>query len=261
MAEIWTEHEIGVGESALFRLGMLRLHAARGEHDWSLAWRWASDAVVGGPDLAEGPGEDALRRSFAFPHSQGPLRLSPVLADRPVIVRPAQDITVAPQALVQLYVTTSLWVNVAAEGGAEPLLELPCVQPKETWFGPSTMEGERCYAGRLPLRPHHEALAGIAHRAITPLLIRNRSAEPLPVLRARLPVPRLTLFRARDGGFWTSRVSVLRREGSDDVEVEVLPRAPDEAGQAAQVASARDRAAAGVVSRALGSVFSHSFIP
>ncbi len=52
MAEIWTEHEIGVGESALFRLGMLRLHAARGEHDWSLAWRWASDAVVGGPDLA-----------------------------------------------------------------------------------------------------------------------------------------------------------------------------------------------------------------
>ncbi len=266
MSEIWTQHEIGVGEGACFQLGQLCLWARRSAHDWSLAWQHleqpAQVAMTVRPwPTDEPPGDSAQLRSFAFPHSQGPLVVSPMLADRPVIVRPQHEITVAPKALVQLYLTTALWVDLRAEGGVEPLMELPSVLPKPTWFGPSTLEGELCYAGRLPLRHHGADLVGLSHRAITPLLIRNRSSEPLQVQRFRVPVPRLSLFQAKDGGFWTSRVSVLRREGGEHVDVEVLPRAPDEAGDARLVAAARSRGADNVVSRALGSVFSQSLIP
>lgn len=267
MSEIWTQHDIPVGEGAIFHLGVLRLLATRGVHDWSLAWLHLPEPGPPVMSVERPAGLEALgagtpkRRTFAFPHSQGPLALFPALADRPVIVRPAYDITIAPQALVQLFVTTSLWVAVHAEGGAEPLMELPCTPPKETWFGPNTTTGERCYAGRLPLCHDTTGFVGMVHRAVTPLLIRNRSAEPLAVERFRVPVPRLTLFRAADGGFWTSRVSVVRREGADEVDVEVLPRAPDEAHKAVLVAPARDRGGPGVVSRALGSVFAHSLIP
>lgn len=266
MSEVWAQQALELDEQAVFRVGQLRLLVARGLHDWSLAWSYGADDLA--PALAvsrseglEVLGDGVQRCSHAFPHSQGPLVLAPLLADRPVIVRPVHDVVIAPHALVQLYVTTSLWVGVGVEGGEQTLSELPCVRPKQTWFGPNTLEGELCYAGRLPLCHHAEGCAGQPHRAITPLLIRNRSSAPLAVLRARLPVPRISLFRTKDGGFWTSRVSVVRKEGSDEVDVEVLPRAPDEAGGAALVAPARVQGGEGVVSRTLGSVFSHSLIP
>ncbi len=266
MSEIWAQHALDVGDGAELHAGMLRLWVGRGVHDWTLGWRYAPegrDPVMAVVLSADEPAldDEVQRCSYAFPHSQGPLVLAPMLADRPVIVQPMHELTVAPRSLVQLYVTTSLWVGVRAEGGEQLLRELPLVQPKQTWFGPSTIEGEWCYAGRLPLMRLAEGISSRPHRATTPLLIRNRSTEPLAVVRARLPVPRLSLFRSPDGGFWTSRVSVVRREGSDQVEVEVLPRAPDEAGQAVLVAPARDQGSDNVVSRALGSMFSHSLIP
>ena len=84
----------------------------------------------------------------------------------------------------------------------------------------------------MPLRHDATACGDPPYRAVTPLLIRNRASQALAVERVRLPVPRLTLHCAKDGVFWTSRVSVLRREGSEEVDVEVLPHAPREAGDA-----------------------------
>jgi hypothetical protein len=266
MIRIFTQHELAVGERMRLGVGLLDLLVCRGGHGWTLSWR---HEPAGSPPALriERDGvpaqldEGASQRSFAFSSSQGPLELVPRLADRAVIVRPVHELTVAPRALVQLYLTTSLWVGLQVEGGDQPLLELPCVLPKDTWFGSNSREGERCYAGRLPLCFHATDCAGPPHRAITPLIIRNRSSEPLPVARLRVPVPRLPLHRAADGSYWTSRVSVVRKEGSDEVDVEVLPHAPDEAGPARLVTPARDQTTGSVVSRALGTVFSYNLIP
>jgi hypothetical protein len=266
MGEIFIRHDLAVDERALFRLGQLELLVARSDHGWSVGWRHAPDDAspwmsVERPSAVEQLGEGASVRSFTFSHSLGPLELRPMLADRAYVVRPVHELVVAPKDLVQLYVTTALWVSLRVGEGELPLLELPCVQLKETWFGANTIDGERCYAGRLPLCHVATGCAGMPHRAVTPLTIRNRAAEPLPIERLRLPVPRLPLHRARDGAFWTSRVSVVRKDGADEVDVEVFPSAPDEAGQAKLIAPARDAGAGNVVSRALGTMFSHSLIP
>ena len=265
MPEIWSPPELAIDQRAYFSIGPLEMLVARGSCDWTVAWRH-----VHGPDAsqvaAELPceraelGDDAQERSFSSQESRGPLVLEPMLADRAVVVRPEQALTVAPRAEVRLFVTTPLWVALRA-GDPEALMDLPSAQPKETWFGPSTIEGERCYAGRLPLCHDAAACGDPPHRALTPLLIRNRASQALAVERIRLPMPRLTLHRTKDGVFWTSRVSVLRKEGSEEVDVEVLPHAPQEAVAARQVGAARDPAGSNVMSRALDSVFSHSFLP
>lgn len=265
MSDIFTRHELAVDERARFRVGLLELLVARSGHGWNVGWRHAPDGVLPGMSVELGSsieqlGDGATVRSFAFSRSLGPLELRPVLADRAVVVRPVHELVVAPKDLVQLYVTTSLWVALWVAEGDQVLMELPCVRPKETWFGVDTLEGERCYAGRLPLCHIATACAGVPHRAVTPLVIRNRSSLPLPIARLRLPVPRLPLHRAPDGAYWTSRVSVVRKEGSDEVDVEVLPSAPEEAGEAERVAPPRDPDAGNVVSRAIGTMFSHSIL-
>lgn len=266
MSEIFNQHDLTVGECARFRVGFLDLLVIRDGHGWTLSWQYAPSTAAprmsaDRPATIERLGVDAEQRSFAFGQSQGPLELVPMLSDRPIIVRPLHDVTVGPKALVKLYVTTALWIGVRVGGDAQTLAELPSVWPKQTWFGPNTLEGERCYAGRQPLCHHATGCASTPHRVITPLVLHNRSVLPLPIARLRLPVPRLPLHLAQGGGYWTSRVSVTRRDSSDDVEVEVLPSAPEEAGMATLVAPARNSDASNVVSRALGSVFNHSLIP
>ncbi len=266
MSEMFTQHDIAVGQRTLFRVGLLDLLVGRSDHGWRVSWKHAPidtapEMRVEGSTSIDQLGEGASVRSFAFSHSLGPLDLRPILADRAVVVRPVDELIVAPRDLVQLYVTTPLWLALFVAEGERALMELPCVQPKETWFGASTLDGERCYAGRLPLCHLAPACADVPHRAITPVVIRNRASQPLPVERLRLPVPRLPLHRARDGSYWTSRISVVRKDGADEVDVEVLPSAPDEAVGAVRVAAARDPGSGNVVSRTLGTMFSHSILP
>jgi len=266
MSDLFTQHELAMGEHLRVRVGNLDLSATRGDQRWTLCWRHApySEAPCMTAEHGVAPGtlgDDVHQRTFAFQQTQGPLAIVPMLADRAVIVRPSHDVTVAPQATVRFYVTTPLWAGIRVNNGELLLAELPCVRPKETWFGANTIEGERCYAGRQPLC--HRVTDGPVspHRAITPLVIRNRSSLPLPIVRLRLPVPRLPLHRSKDGTYWTSLIVVVHREGSDEVDVEVGASPPDEAGKAVRVAPARNQEAGNVVSRALGSVFSHSLIP
>lgn len=81
----------------------------------------------------------------------------------------------------------------------------------------------------------------------------------MPIARPRLLIPRLPLHQAGDGGYWTSRVSVTREEGSDEVEVQ--PGPPEEAGEATLAAPARDATTGTMVTRALGSASGLSLIP
>ena len=47
-----------------------------------------------------------------------------------------------------IYVSTPLWVRVDVHDPPQFLQEIPVIRPSDTWFGPSTREGELGYAGR-----------------------------------------------------------------------------------------------------------------
>ncbi len=231
------------------RVGPLRLRLQRRPHEVELAFSSDVDVLDETISHDEDPDEDAevLRFSTA---STG-LRLVPRLADRPVVVRPELPLRVLPGEEAPVLLSTPLWLRVETDDG-RLLHEFPMSRPSDTWFGPSTLEGELCYAGRTRARPLEALTAGPPARARTRLFLRNLESAPLEVSRIALPVRRLALFAGAHGGLWTEDVVVVRQtEGEGAIEVEVRDGPPEGLVGPEPVAEPREPRRIRIVRRAL----------
>jgi len=237
----WGAVTLARGEVARWRAGPSTVHAERRAADWRIWHESEADAYAVVAERAHrlrgaAPPEGAPTLRFTFAETPDTIAVKPLLADRPVIVRPESSLTVPPGERVTLYVSSPVWMALKLEvrrprrGRAEPtpfvLAELPTARPSDTWFGPSTREGELCYAVRtaarlvasdLPLRPH---------RAVTPVTVENQAATPLPLTRISVPMPYLALHVDRSGRLWSDGV-LFTREPDDDTSVKVTPFTPD----------------------------------
>ena len=92
-------------------------------------------------------------------------------------------------------------------------METPLERPPDTWIGPSTREGELCYATRSAARLDRASVPLHPHRALTELRIENGASDTLHLERVSLAVPYLSVYAARDGALWTESV-VLERTAS-----------------------------------------------
>lgn len=248
----WNAHPFELGEVRRWRIGPLRLWAERRAREWRVTHVAGNDpveeALETGAAVApeDVPGDEtdatAVRYSFARPPAR--MALAPRLADRPVIVRPAHPMTVPAGEAALLYVSTPLWAAATTEAPVHVLAEIPCFRPSDTWFGPSTVEGELCYASRtagrlelaeLPLRPH---------RAVTPVRIRNLAREALPLERLKVPVELLSLH-VTPRGLWTPAITLVREDGStgggDLANLRIAKAPPPEAGRSRLVSAPRTR--------------------
>lgn len=223
--------------------------AERRAHEWRVMSSTGDDALdetlevaarVDPEQASHVSAQTAITRRFAFDASPTSIVLEPRLADRDVVVRPADPLTVPAGQTILMYVSTPLWFSATTEDPRHTLFEAPFFRPSDTWFGPSTVEGELCYAsrttgrldlGELPVRPH---------RAITPVRIRNRTKETLPLERLKLPVGILPLL-AGPRGLWTPQLVLTSSEGVDRADIAVQPGAPAEAGTVVAVAEPRGR--------------------
>jgi hypothetical protein len=71
---------------------------------------------------------------------------------------------VPPAEIATIFVRSPLWLRIEVGDALIALQEVPMLRPSDTWFGPTTMEGELCYASqtyarlnleKLPIGPHH----------------------------------------------------------------------------------------------------------
>jgi hypothetical protein len=154
----------------------------------------------------------------------GELVLMPALADRSVVTRLETLFKVMPGAELVLYVSTPLWVMVQLGAPAMAVADIPILRPSDTWFGPSTLAGELCYASRTTGRLRRDALPSLPHRAITSVQIRNRSSKPLALDRMNVPVVYLSLFEADNGQLWTEDVLLEHADEEELVPLRLLPR-------------------------------------
>jgi hypothetical protein len=138
-----------------------------------------------------------------------------------------------------LFVSTPLWLQLQVHEPLVYLSELPIVRPSDTWFGPSTMEGEICYAsqtlGRLSLKnfPH------LPHRAVTPVSIHNNTEESFQLERLNLAVPHLSLYSAAGKELWTEAVSMVREADSSAASIQIGVGAPEQITDAVLVSEHR----------------------
>lgn len=236
----WGTVTLGFGQIARWRAGPSTVHVERRPTDWRV-WHDVDDdpyAVVAERAHAEdGPPPDGpatLRLSFA--ETPDTIVVRPALADRQVVVRPETTLVVPPGERVTLYASTPVWMALKLEvlrprrGRVSPepvvLAELPTARPSDTWFGPSKLDGELCYAVRTAARMEAADLPLRPHRAVTPVTIENQAATPMEVARIVVPMPFLALHVDRDGRLWSDRVE-LTREPDEDTTTKATPFMPD----------------------------------
>jgi hypothetical protein len=210
-------------------LGTLALQIGHAANEWRIHREAIPEDAVS--DRVRIRGRRSLPAAFTERYvisgDTGPLLLNPMLADRNVVIRPHQPVFLLSQQSVVLYLSTPIWIRIEVGEPAHLLSELPVTQLSDTWFGPSTFEGEICYASRSHARHQLEELPPRPHRAITPLQIHNRANTPLPLEKFSLPVPMLSLYGSDDGGLWTQGVKLTREDQSDLAAVRIDSRPPE----------------------------------
>jgi hypothetical protein len=196
----------------------------------------ADDEVMA--QVSDDPDSYEVRR-YSLRQTESEISLTPALADRPIISRPEHDLFVPAGESVTLYLSTPLWVQISLAESRRRITELPSFRLSDTWFGPSTIEGELCYATRTSGRLHRDSIPVRLNRAITPLRIVNTGTSPLQLVRVQLPAPYLALYQSDSGELWTDAVTMTRNDGADGATVDIVPGAPAEVKGARKVTDAR----------------------
>lgn len=257
----WGRYELEPAQTGRWRIDTLQLWILRAEREWQIARapvgpeddeqreEWSVELGV---DMPAEP-EELERHVFAA--TRGPLELLPIVADRPVVTSPRVPLFVPPGEEATLYVGSPLWVRIEVESPAKLLAEIPIRRPSDTWFGPSTREGELCYATRTGATLDLNNLPTLARRAITPVVIENHGGEALRVDRLKLPVPYLSVHVAADGKLWTPEVT-MKGAGDSGMATFELGRRPPAAVSARLLTPAREQPEPGLLIRAFG-LFRH----
>ena len=255
LAKWWGEFELAEDERRWWTLGPLLLVAERKQREWRFGYEESpnGDAATAETNRALDELENAGRFVFANPGAG--IRLTPALADRPVVTRPRSPLYIPPGEEAMLFVSSPAWVRIEAMEPNVELADIPVTRPSDTWFGPSTREGELCYATRTNGRLRLEDLPVQPYRVITPLEIANKSKSELKLERVSLPVPYLTIFSTAAHDLWTQEVKMRCEDEAQLVTMGIKERTPSQISGADLVAPPRKQQEGQVIKRALSSLF------
>ncbi|HEX4870124.1 MAG TPA: hypothetical protein VFV15_05300 [Moraxellaceae bacterium] len=241
----WGPQDFTTGQARAWDMAGLLLEVTRQPHEWQFrlertpaqsednhAWQRRD-----GAPLAAAPGARLIRHVFR--QTAARLRLLPRLADRSVVVRPVSPLFVPAGQETTFFVSTPLWVAAWAEGVDEPLLDVPVVIPRDTWFGPGPVRGQLCYATRVNGVTNLDQLQPRPFRAVTPVHVRNSGATALPIERINIPAPHLPLFGAESGRLWTPALTITRPAHSASLQVQIESGISTRAGHVEPLTPAR----------------------
>ncbi len=257
----WQAREIKPGQSGHWQIGPLSVHARNAGTEWRFAWQFGDDPWQEALDFEIDdeplPDTGALRRRFAMGNTGSRLQLQPRLADRAVMVMPETDMSLPADEHCLLYIASPLWLAISAGPGLDrELMELPVTRLSDTWFGPNTREGTLCYSLRTRARTRADRIEPVAHRAITPLTIHNRSKQPLELTQLRVPMNALGLYQHRDKTLWSDAVTLTHEGDSNMAAVHVRHGAGREGARGELIAGPRETLERNTVIRAFSQLFS-----
>ena len=258
----WGDFQFENEKNKEWLIGPLRLVVRRLSNEWHIAHEPIDDYDNNGV-FGEINDTDQLPESldnnsrYFFREITDQLSITPQLADRPIISRPLTPFNLMAGEEVTLYVSTSLWLQVATGSSPKKTLQTIAIQRlSDTWFGPSTLEGELCYASTTHCRLSFTDLPQRSHRAITPVLIRNKASTTLLIEKLNLPTPLLSLYVSSNDQLWTPQVTLTRQKDGDMAELKIDNQPLDIAGQMLQLSEARNKADNGILFHAFNTFFS-----
>lgn len=257
----WGQFDIPLGSTATWHIETLGIAINHLENEWQISHRRDSfdESLVSRVNFSRGDFDSSAYTNTTrhiFRKTTSEIVLKPQLADRTVVTRPAMPINLAPGEEVTLYISTPLWVQFEINEQRGGILDELAIQRfSDTWFGPSTREGELCYASQTSGRTSLESLPVRPSRAITPLIVINKAADKLLIDRIALPVPLLSLFATEAGLLWTQAVTLIREGDGGMAELKLAKEAPKEAKGAERINKPRQQPERGMLVRAFSSIF------
>ena len=258
----WGPYSLDDGQTIQWEIGPLRLAIQRRLNEWHIAYEqrdvidpetseWSH--IPAAPDIIKFDYANTERHVVSQTNEK--LWIRPVLADRPIIIRPLMPLYVPTAEEITIFASSPLWMSIEVGDPPKKLQEIPIQRPSDTWFGPSTMEGELCYASRTHGRLRLEQIPTRAHRAITQLTVRNQASSSLLVERFSLPVPYLTLFETADSVLWTQSVVMERTRDAGLAAFHVEPDPSEQAGETRSLGEPRQQPTQSMIIRAFGVLF------
>ena len=256
----WKGLSLDTGQTARLEIGPLVLQVCRLEEEWQVAYARADAPADDANDWQilvnnERLGADADLKRYLFKTASAKLQVVPALADRPVVIRPMTPFYIPSGREATIYVSLPVWLRVQVGDPPATLEEIPVQRLSDTWFGPSTREGELCYASRTHGRSSLEQLPLRHHRAMTAVIIRNRFEEAMLLERLCLPVKYLALFATQDGLLWTQPVTMIREEDGDMAALEIGTAPPEQIRKPTQVGGSRQEPDQRILLRTLSALF------
>ena len=256
----WRELDVAAESGVRWTLGAFGLTVFRMGGEWQVGHERDDAAEPEGDDgcsveaLSEPPDEFPNLERFVAEAGRASISLLPRVADRSVVARPRMPLHVLPGRATKVYVSVPVWVDLTLSRPSRSLRELPVKRLSNTWFGPSTREGEVAYALKTYARARLEEMPRRTYRAITPIVIRNKAADVLLVDRMSLPIPYLSVWGTSEGHLWTEQITLAREEGDGMSTLDVKKGAPREAVGAKRISEPRRTAPASLLVRAFTSL-------
>jgi hypothetical protein len=259
----WGRSSLAEGQTGKWTIGPLTLWVKRLTREWRIAFERTDETeqtLVESAAPARAEEIEAAEARLTFERflmraTTQALHLSPALADRSVVVRPATPFHLLARQETTVFVSSPLWVKIEVGDEKRMLKEIPILRPSDTWFGPSTREGELCYSSRTQARMTEDELPFRPHLALTPVTIGNESQAVLNVEKINLPVTYLSLYCAAGWAVWTDGLEVKLAESAQTATVNILPGPPAQAQKPVLTFPPRLTAGRGVFTRAMGSLF------
>jgi len=213
----WHPQSLNHDQTVRLQVGPLILYLQRKRGEW-----WCST------EQSQDPEQNLATASF-LPHwpphlatsryvfSKEPLQfcLSPVLLERPVVVRTRQPVYVPAGEEVTFYISSPVCIRLQLKQPDLLLQEIQTQRLSDTWFGPDTRVGELCYADKTQARHSKEELPVRAHKAVTPVTVKNNSGRMMSIEKLSLPIPYLSLYGLADGSLWTDMVHIDHQDDTD----------------------------------------------
>ena len=239
----WSEITLRPSEGLKWILGSLDLVVYRSTEEWLVAHqsteRPEDDSKWQLAAVSEPPEDYRALMRFVTAASGNKIRLRPCAADRSVVVRPRVPLHILPGERSKIYVSSPAWVDVRVGKPGQTLCEVPVKRLSDTWFGPSTLEGEIAYALKTQARVEIAEVPRRSYRLITPTEIRNRGDDVLLIDRINLPVPYLSVYATPDGTLWSNSVKLEQGATSELASLKVREGAPGEAKSARRLSAPR----------------------
>jgi hypothetical protein len=220
---IWRTIPVSEGDITGIRIGPAQIGLKRTHNEfWTAVVRSLDDPT---------PNFDAEWSRWALRKAGVSLRLTPMMPDRQIVVRPEYPFRLASGAEVRIFTRIPVWVGIFTdEAKPSKLVEYPTVLLSKTWFG-DFLDGILCYdvstTARRDITPEHFQ----PHTVICTINIRNQSDEDLQIDKLSLLVERLSMYEL-DGQLWSDEMDVEYRGGDKHSDIAVKGKAPSEASTA-----------------------------